>query len=262
MNSWAVPDPGQARTEEARRLIDQSASESVELVTVSGLELCALDGPRHLLFDEQVTTAWGALPDAARVAANQAAAGSLSNRGLLLAQAPTGPGFETYALKPELGLVLAAKTRATFAVLAQIERTDARPIKMYAVGDEEQPLQALVVEFPQGVPQGNYPHIRKMGPLGWFYRYILASPQTGAGLLASWAVLAPPKGTRGHRDPVRTVSVFWHRAGEDLHGLVVTVRGDGRTARVIREGQPDPGLVYDETGLRQVMSDLFAIGHR
>lgn len=127
-----------ARGDEARRLIDESTRALVELVTVSAVELCALDGPRHLLFDEQVATAWGSLDAGARAAAAAA--------------------------------------------------TD--------------------------------------------------------------------------------VSVYWHRAGEDLHGLVVTVHGDGRTARLGRDGRSAPGLEhafgtdFDEAGLRQVMADLFAVGRR
>jgi len=239
-----------ARGDEARRLIEESARSLVELATLSAMELCALDGPRHLLFDEPVAATWGSLDPEARAAATTAATDGLVRRGLLSASGDPG----AYAIRPGLGLVLAAKTRPTFAVLAQIEGTEARPMKMYAVGDEIQPLQAMVVELPEAAPPGDYPHVRRLGVLGRFYRHVLISPPAAADLLAAWALKPPPKkGTR-------VVSVYWHRAGEDLHGLVVTVRGDGRTARL--GGYGESGQGYDETGLRQVMTDLFTVGQR
>jgi hypothetical protein len=158
--------------------------------------------------------------------------------------------------------VVAAKTRPAFAALAQIEGTEARAMKMYAVSDEAQPLHAMVVELPQPTPPGDYPHVRQLGVLGWFYRYVLVPPQTAANLLAAWAIKPPPRGRRGHRHPVRVISVYWHRAGQDLHGLAVTIHGDGQTARLSRDGQPEPGPALDETGLRQVMTDLFTVGQR
>jgi hypothetical protein len=210
------------------------------------------------LFDQQVAAAWGALDEGARAAATSAATEGLINRRLLR-DAGTS---DTYAVAPELGLVLAAKTRPTFAVLAQIERTEARTMKLYAVGDEAQPLQAVVAEFPESAPPGDYPHVRRLGVLGWFYRYVLVSPETAANLLAAWAIKPPPPSRRGHRNPTRVVSVYWHRAGQELRGLVVSVHGDGRTARLSRDGQPDPGPGLDETGLRRVMTDLFTVGTR
>jgi hypothetical protein len=250
----------QARSDEARRLIEQSARTLVELVTVSALELCALDGPRHVLFDEPVATAWGALTDAERAAATSAATDGLVNRGLLLGPA-TADG---YAVQPELGLTLAAKTRPAFAVLAEIEGTDARTMKMYALGDQTRPLQAMVVELPQAAPPGDYPHVRQLGVLAWFYRYVLVSPETAANLLAAWAIKPPPRKTLTHRHPQRVVSVYWHRAGEDLRGLVVSVHGDGRTARLSRDSDADANanVDFDEAGLRQVMTDLFTLGLR
>ena len=46
------------RTEAARNMIAQAQADTVDLVTVSALELCVLGGPKHPLFDERVARAW------------------------------------------------------------------------------------------------------------------------------------------------------------------------------------------------------------
>ena len=61
------------RTEAARHLIDQARADVVDLVTVSALELCVLDGPRQPLFDEHVAQAW--------IAAGEPAAAPRSSNG-------------------------------------------------------------------------------------------------------------------------------------------------------------------------------------
>jgi hypothetical protein len=253
---WPGADANQ-RSERARALIDQaSAGTSVELVALTGMDLCALDGPRLLLFDQPVGDAWGRLDDKQRDEATTLTLDGLARRGLLSDSGTPG----TYAVNPPLGLVLAARTRPAFAVLAEVDHEDARPMKMWALGDESDPLQALVVEAPASTPPGHHPTIRKMGALGWFYRYLLVAPQVATGLLTDWAITAP-HGRRG-RGPARILSVYWHRPGEDLHGLIVTVHGDGRTARLSRDDRTTDPEVYDRAGLQQVMTDLFTLGRR
>ena len=56
-----MPDPSIAaaeRTETARRLIAQAQADVVDLVTLSALELCVLDGPAAPVFDQRVAQAW------------------------------------------------------------------------------------------------------------------------------------------------------------------------------------------------------------
>jgi hypothetical protein len=260
--SWTMPDPAEMRSDEARRLIEEStpAGALVELVIMYGLELCVLDGPRQVLFDEAVARAWGSLDDDAREAAISVVTQDLVDRGLLL-----GPGAaDTYAVSPELGLVLAAKTRPAFAVLTQIEGAEVRTMKMYALGDETEPMQAMVAELPEAAPPGDFPHVRKLGVFAWFYRYVLLSPETAANVLATWAIAPPPPSRKklSRRRPERIVSIFSHRPGQDLRRLDVTVRGDGQTARLSRDGRPQPGPGVDEAGLRQAMIDLFSAGLR
>jgi len=255
---WPSADANQQRSDQARALIDQaSAGMSIELVALTGMDLCALDGPALLLFDQPVSDAWGRLDDKQRDQATTLTLGGLARRGLLSDSGTAG----THAVNPPLGLVLAARTRPAFTVLAEVDHEGARPMKMWALGDESDPLQALVVEAPASAPAGHYPTIRKMGALGWFYRYLLVAPQVATGLLTDWAITAPPRGRRG-RAPARILSVYWHRPGEDLRGLIVTVHGDGRTALLSRDDRTTDPEVYDRAGLQQVMSDLFTLGRR
>jgi hypothetical protein len=54
-------DPAYAaaeRTAAAQHLIARAQAEIVDLVTVSALDLCVLDGPRQPLFEERVAHAW------------------------------------------------------------------------------------------------------------------------------------------------------------------------------------------------------------
>ena len=54
------------RTETARRLIAQAQVDVVDLVTLSALELCVLDGPRQPVFDKRVAQAWTQVTDRRR----------------------------------------------------------------------------------------------------------------------------------------------------------------------------------------------------
>ncbi len=254
---WPATDPAPQRSEHAQALIDAAADTSTELVALSGLDLCALDGPRLMLFDRTVTDAWGQLSEPQRADATTLTLDGLTRRGLL---SPSDKGG-TYAVSPELGLVLAARTRSAFAVLAEMDDDQARPMKMWALGDQTEPVQAIVVEAPTATPPGSYPHVRKMGALGRFYRYLLVPVTVATGLLADWAIAAPPR-ARHRRRPARRISIYWHRPGEELRGLIVTVHGDGHTARLSRDDTTADPDVYDRAGLRRVMTDLFTLGRR
>jgi hypothetical protein len=88
------------RTEAARNLIDQAQAEGVDLVTVSALEPCVL---------------------------------GTVERGLLIEDAPrTGfwPPGRDCSLKPELGLMLAARCRPAFIVVTEAAERDLHALQV------------------------------------------------------------------------------------------------------------------------------------
>ena len=106
-------------------------------------------GPRRSEVTEQVTT-------------------GLVRRGLLIEDSPghgvRQPG-DAYSLKPELGLTLAARCRPAFVVVAKGDRRDLRPRCLFALGDQEDPVQAIVAELPAGLP----PDRAMQRPCGTWY---------------------------------------------------------------------------------------------
>jgi Tfp pilus assembly protein FimT len=85
------------RTDAARHLIAQAQTDAVDLVAVSALELCVLDGPQHPLFEEQVTRTWLQLGDRRRRQVTDQVTASLVQRGLLIDDS-VQHGDSTYSL--------------------------------------------------------------------------------------------------------------------------------------------------------------------
>jgi hypothetical protein len=250
--------PVQGRAKAARELFEAAATTDVELVMLSGMELCVLGGERHLLADEAVTKLWLAADVKKRTMMMELSTRSLLQRGLLIADEVPGPGqgsaaAHKYPVKPELGMVLTARTRPTVAVLCHVEGTGGRSMKMYVVGDQEQPARGVVVELPAQYPPGKFPSAKKLGALGALYRYVLVSPEKAADMLAQWAI-TPPPGKPGTPDGARTVSVFCHHKEQPLRIQTTTIIGDGQTARLAGHQCDDPGAVMGITRLRNLMA--------
>jgi hypothetical protein len=245
------------RTETARHLIAQSQAENVDLVIVSALDLCVLDGPRQPVFDQRVTRAWMQVTDRQRRKITEEVTASLVRRGLLTGSAPQHHGaaaaVSSYAFKPELGLMLAARCRPAFAVIAQGERQGLRAVSMFALGDQADPVRAIVAELPAGLPR-EYPHNRKLGPLGWIYRYVLVSPDNAADLLARWTMTPPAQ--PGGAAPLRYLVSAYRPDRDDPAGCHLGVRADGTGAVV--DGPGTGSAQYDLDGLRAVMLGLLA----
>ena len=196
-----------ARSAEAQELIHQAQSQDVLLDVLSAWELCVLSGPRQVLFDEAPAKAWAEMRRRARQKLPAVILEGLEERGLLIRQAPAvpmaapgkdrEPGLAEYAFAPRLGLVMAARSRPTLAITCEQERIPSRYPRFYSLGDEQDPVRAVVLEAPVAAPPGDFPHLRKAGPLGWFYRYDLISTASAADFLARWALL-PSKRTTEH----------------------------------------------------------------
>lgn len=151
--------------------------------------------PRQALFDEAHARAWAGMRRGARKKLPAEIFQSLEKRRLLTRQAPEipfaspggdrEPGLADYAFAPKLGVVMAARARSALALVCEQEKVPSR----YPGGDEQEPVRAVVLETPVAAPPGDFPHLRKMGPLGWFYRYDLVSRSSAADFLARWALL-------------------------------------------------------------------------
>jgi hypothetical protein len=247
------------RTEAARQLIGRARDgELVDLAVVSALDLCVLGGPRHPLFDEDVARAWLRMGDRQRTKVLDSVTESMLGRGLLIDEGlrtSARPRSGSYALQPELGLMLAARCRPSFIVLTAAEDQDLRTVRLFALGDQAEPVRGFVVEMPAAPPPGGsgaFPDARKLGPLGWIYRYVLASPDQAADVLARWTI-SPPRRPGPGVPGAYLVSVY-HPDRMTPAGRRLRVQGDGTAARV---EAGDQGMAeYDVTGLRAVMLGL------
>lgn len=245
-----------SRSAEVRELIDQAQSANVLLTMLSAMDLCALGGPRQALFDEAPARAWGSLRAKGRKNLPGFIFGALEERGLLIRQAPAvplaapgghvEPEAQDYAFAPKLGVVMAARSRPALAVTCELKKVPSRYPRLYALGDEQDLVRAMVLETPEAPEPGQFQHVEKAGPLGWFYRYDLISRQSAADFLARWALL------RSKRHPRASRLVTQLRFDQ---GNALTVRtleiytNDGTIARL-------DGAQYDKAELTNIMSSL------
>jgi hypothetical protein len=253
------------RTETARHLIAQAQVDNVDLVLVSALELCTLDGLQQPVFDERVARAWLQITDRRRREVMEQVTTGLLRRGLLIDDRPErGAGHDgsTYSLKPELGLMLAARCRPAFVVIAKGDRQDLRPLSLFALGDQADPVQAIVAELPAGLPpdrNAKFRDTRKLGPLGWIYRYVLVSMANAADLLAKWTITQPVQ--PGNAAPVRYLVSAYRPDREKPIEHHLGVCGDGSRAFVDEPGSGNGELAraeYDLEGLRALMLNLLS----
>lgn len=255
------------RTEAARSLIAQAQVDVVDLVVVSALELCVLDGPRQPVFEERVAQAWLRVTDRRRRQVTGEVTAGLIRRGLLIEDPPehrTVQAVSSYSCKPELGLMLAARCRPAFVVLAKGDRGDLRPLNLFALGDRANPVRAIVAELPAGLPPdraADFPDTRKLGPLGWIYRYALVSPADAAYILARWAMTPPAQ--PGGAAPVRYLISAYCPDRERPVGYQLSVQTYGTQAVVdgpsAPNGQP---AQYDLDRLSGILLDLLAEASR
>lgn len=251
------------RSETARHLIARAQVDVVDLVTLSALELCVLDGPRQPVFDKRLVQAWMQVTERRRRKVTEEVTAGLARRGLLIDGAPQRRAVQavsSYSFKPELGLTLAARCRPAFVVIAKGERDDLRPLSLFALGDQADPVRAIVAEVPAGLPPdraAKYPDTRKLGPLGWIYRYALVSSANAADLLARWTMTPPAQ--PGDAVPMRYLVSVYCPDREHPVGYHLSVRGDG--IRAVVDGSSIGGAQpaqCDLEGLRRIMLDLLA----
>jgi len=252
------------RTDAAQRLIEQAQdTELVDLVVLSALELCVLGGPKHPLFEEAAAQAWLKLRDRRRKQVITWATESMVKRGLLTENSSSTngtPGDGTYSLSPALGIALAARCRPAFIVVTETAVASRRTPRLFALGDEVEPVRGVVVEDPTALPADiakDFPYVEKFGPLGKLYRYVLVSPGQAAALLAAWAIAPPPQPPGEDAASGRLVSLYRRYDGRDPAAIRLLVWGDGTNARLDPAGAGEqPAIDHDLAGLRSVMLDL------
>lgn len=256
------------RTAEAQGLFHRSADgETVDLTALSGLELCVLGGPKHTLSDTTVTQAWSVLGRRRRNKAKDLITEGLVERGLLADNrgTPSGSADGDYSLAPNLAIALAARCRPTFIVVTEIANRKSRTPRFYALGDQEELVRGIVVEEPAVAPPeaGELPHLKKLGPLGWLYRYTLISQTRAAELLAQWAISPVPPPAQSDLWCPRTTSLYRRSEKPSSMGLRIITEGDGETAKLFQpEGDNEARVAaeLDVTGLREQMAGLLAQG--
>jgi hypothetical protein len=256
MRAFTGDDDAAARSAEARELIDRAQSEDVLLTMLSAMDLCALGGPKQALFDEAPARAWGSLRPKGRKNLPRLIFEDLEERGLLIRQAPTmplaapgghmEPDAEDYAFAPKLGVVMAARSRPALAVTCELQQMPTRHPRFFALGDEQDPVRALVREVPLGEPPGDFPRLRKAGPLAWFYEYDLVSKPSAATFLAGWALMR----SQARPKSARLVTVLRNDGYRFLTVQALAIyTDDGTTARL-------DGARYDKAELTSIMSGL------
>lgn len=253
------------RTEAARHLIDQAQADLVDLVTVSALELCVLGGPAHPMFEEAVARAWMQLGNRRREKVIEWVTDGMIKRGLLIDDGPRTGYWQPaahYALKPELGVMLAARCRPAFIVITELADQNLRAPRFFALGDQAEPVRGIVAELPTALPAdiaGDFPNVGKLGPLGRFYRYVLLARDKAAGALADLTISSPQRA--GEAVPSAWLVSAYHPDRKNPFGYRLSIRGDGTTARLDGSdlGHGDPaGTSCDVEGLRSVMLDLIS----
>lgn len=258
------------RTDEARRLIARAQTDTVDLVTISALDLCVLGGPAQPLFEQTVATAWMKLGERRQRKVTAEVTARLVRRGLLIDDNAQRGSRETdggtYSLQPQLGLMLAARCRPAFVVAAIENGQGPRPLSLFALGDQVEPVRGIVAELPAGLPpdrDGDYPDVRKLGPLGWIYRYVLVPPPIAAEILAKWTIAPPAR--PGTAVTARYLVSAYRPDRENPLGYHLGVRGNGTRAILDQPGRENAGLIgadYDLEGLQAVMLQLLAEASR
>lgn len=236
-----------------RRVRDE---QMVELATLMTVELCVLGGPKYSYFDEVSARAWLAMKDKARAKLLQQYTQTLVNRGLLLPDpAAAGTGHaETYALSAELGILLAARCRPSFIIATAVSGAQLRQPAAFALGDESDPLQALVVETPILLDTDRKAK-SQLGPLAQCSAYVLGTREWTASYLADWMIRSAPKRADVQLDAPRLISRFHPVSQHGDVGFQFSVRGDGSTAQV-DVGPGQPARECDREELEQLMLDL------
>jgi hypothetical protein len=247
--------PADPQAAEVRELIGRARDDGggVDLPPLTAFELCVLGAPRQPLVHESIIRAWARLGHRTQEAAVARFTQNLAERGLLTETPGPAGSPATYSLAPELGIILAARCRPAFLIITHVPGLNRPQPVLYALGDQHDPVQALVAEVPAALaPNDSRPKMPEA--LRPIFGYLLLSKTGAADFLARWTINPPQAPTIKEGTP--RVVILAHP--QDAHGVLghrISVWGDGQRARVaISEHAPQTD--HDLTGLHEVMLTL------
>lgn len=239
--------PSRASSElvaEAERLLFTAALEGrLDLCRLTDDEQTLLGGLSWALGDADVAVSWSQLSEADRQARLVAARRALLARG----EASISEGdvaTDVLTPGPALGLVLAARARPTYVVLAGgTERSALLGPRLYALVDEAVGLRGLVVELT----------------VDSIHDYRLLTPEHAARSLTQWARRALTTSDLGEQVRGLGVEILRHRDGEPMTmaGVVITEVGGALTvARRDFDGSRDRSIALSDEEVELLLLDL------
>lgn len=261
MDDLSLPD---LRAAAVRDLVERARTGEVALIALAGPDLCVLGGPRHAVFPETMAEAWLRLDPGKRQEYTEMSTARLLEKGYLIEDPDTRADGAAYAMSPELGIIIAARSRPAYAVVGQREGNSLPLVSMFPLGDESDPDQAVVAEYLIRVPfaqdRDEPSMLTVLGVLGCVYKSVLVSPGHAASLLARWAIDPTPKPHRWSRRPDRFLTRYNPLDDQNRAGFRIAMRGDGTIARVTGLDAEDrtASRECDRSELECVMADLLS----
>jgi len=245
------------RTAAARAIFSRLDDEGyVSLPVLNGADLCMLGGPKHPFFWEPLATAWLGLRPRDRNGYIETRTRGMIEDGRLIEIAAGNshhPGAR-YAVSPELGILLAARSRPTFVIASHFS-SQLAPLSLFGVGDETEPVRGVVMAVPVA-PPGKAEEPAKPSPVTDVFDHILTTTIHAAEFLADRVIRPAPAKNHFQKQPPRLVALF--RPGDGLAPAAeLSILGNGATAQVT-----GPGISgdLDKESLRTVLLDLFGQG--
>ena len=247
------------RTAAARAIFAKLDDEGyVNLPVLSGADLCMLGGPKHPFFWEPLAAEWLSLRPRARNGYIEARTKGMIE-GCRLIEITPGDGYRPgarYAVSPELGILLAARSRPAFVIASHFSSRLA-PLSLFAVGDEIEPVRGVVMAVPV-IPPDKAGKSSRPSPISDVFDHILTTTAHAAEFLADRVMRPAPTKTPSQKQPPRFVSLF--RPGTGPTPVAeLAVLGNGTTARVTGQGIDGE---FDMIALSAIMLDLIGRGAR
>jgi hypothetical protein len=228
----------------------------VNLPILTGADLCLLGGPRHPFCWEPLAAAWLTLRPQDRDGYIRTRTRRMIEDGRLIETGAGDGGVSgaRYAVSPELGILLAARSRPTFAIASHFSLGVA-PLTLLAVGDEAEPVRGIVMAVP-ATPLRQAGERAASSPLAGVFDHLLTTAARAAEFLADRVIRPAPADSEFHEQPHHLVTLY--RSGDGLRPAArLSVLGNGTTARVTGAGLSGE---FDREMLQTVLLRLFAQG--